>query len=88
VAGYADDLAYDAKHHRLYIACGDNGMVTVIEQRSADDYQVIGNIPTKPGAKTGRLVPENNRYDVDVSSNSFLFKDKQEAQLVVLNVVP
>jgi hypothetical protein len=34
------------------------------------------------------LVPENNRYDVDVSSTSFLFKGKQEAKLVGFNVVP
>ena len=88
MGGYADDLAYDAKHHRFFVACGGEGMVTVIKQRNADDYQVIGNIPTEPGAKTGRLIPEPNRYYVGVPCTSFLGKGKREAQLLVFEVVP
>jgi len=84
VADYVDDLSYDAAHHRLYIpAGGGDGAVTVVEQRAADDYKVIATIPTKPGAKTGRFVPELNRYFVGVPA-----KDKQEAAILVYEVAP
>ena len=84
VADYVDDLAYDAAHHRLYVPGGSGeGAVTVVEQQGADDYQVIATIPTKPGAKTARLVPEFNKYYVGVPA-----KDKQEAQILVFDVAP
>jgi DNA-binding beta-propeller fold protein YncE len=84
VADYVDDLAYDAAHHRLYVpGGGGNGAVSVVEQRGADDYQVVATIPTKPGAKTARLVPELNKYYVGVPQ-----KDNQPAQILVFDVAP
>jgi DNA-binding beta-propeller fold protein YncE len=84
VADYVDDLAYDAAHHRLYIpGGGGNGAVSVVEQRGADNYQVVATIPTKPGAKTARLVPELNKYYVGVPA-----KDSQPAQILVFDVAP
>jgi DNA-binding beta-propeller fold protein YncE len=84
VADYVDDLAYDASHHRLYIpGGGGNGAVSVVEQRGADQYQLIATIPTKPGAKTARLVPELNKYYVGVPA-----KDSQPAQILVFDVAP
>jgi len=84
VADYVDDLAYDAAHHRLYIpGGGGNGAVTVVEQRGADNYQVIATVPTKPGAKTARFVPELNKYYVGVPA-----KDAQPTQILVFDVAP
>jgi DNA-binding beta-propeller fold protein YncE len=84
VADYVDDLAYDAAHHRLYIpGGGGNGAVSVVEQQGADNYQVVATIPTKPGAKTARLVPELNKYYVGVPA-----KDRQPAQILVYDVAP
>jgi DNA-binding beta-propeller fold protein YncE len=84
VADYVDDLAYDAAHHRLYVpGGGGEGAVTVVEQQGADDYRVVATVPTKPGAKTARLVPELNKYYVGVPA-----KDKQEAQILVFEVAP
>jgi DNA-binding beta-propeller fold protein YncE len=84
VADYVDDLAYDAAHHRLYIPGGGGaGAVSVVEQRGADNYQVVATIPTKPGAKTARLVPELNKYYVGVPA-----KDAQPAQILVFDVAP
>jgi DNA-binding beta-propeller fold protein YncE len=84
VADYVDDLAYDAAHHRLYIpGGGGNGAVSVVEQRGADDYKVIATIPTKPGAKTARFVPELNKYYVGVPA-----KEGQSAQILVYDVAP
>ncbi len=84
VADYVDDLAYDAAHHRLYVpGGGGNGAVSVVEQRGADDYHVVATVPTKPGAKTARLVPELNKYYVGVPA-----KDAQPAQILVFDVAP
>jgi hypothetical protein len=84
VADYVDDLAYDAAHHRLYIpGGGGNGAVSVVEQRGADNYQVVATVPTKPGAKTARYVPELNKYYVGVPQ-----KDAQPAQILVFDVAP
>jgi hypothetical protein len=55
----------------------------VVEQRGADDYRVIASVGTKPGAKTGRLVPELNKYYLGVPT-----KDQQGAQILVYNVTP
>jgi DNA-binding beta-propeller fold protein YncE len=84
VADYVDDLTYDAAHHRLYVpGGGGDGAVSVVEQRGADNYQVVATVPTKPGAKTARLVPELNKYYVGVPA-----KDKQPAQILVFDVAP
>ena len=84
VADYVDDLAYDAAHHRLYVpGGGGTGAVSVVEQRGADDYRIVATVPTKPGAKTARLVPELNKYYVGVPA-----KDAQPAQILVYDVAP
>jgi DNA-binding beta-propeller fold protein YncE len=84
VADYVDDLAYDAAHHRLYVpGGGGSGAVSVVEQRGADNYQVVATIPTKPGAKTARLVPELNKYYVGVPG-----KDAVPSQILVYDVAP
>jgi DNA-binding beta-propeller fold protein YncE len=82
VPDFVDDLAFDPGQHRLYaIAGGGGGAVSVIGQRNADTYEVIANIPTKPGAKTGRLVPELHRLFVGVPT-----KEKQEAQILIFEL--
>jgi DNA-binding beta-propeller fold protein YncE len=87
VAEYADDLAYDAVHHRLYVACGGvqgaRGAVSVVQQDSADKYRVIATIPTQPGAKTGRLVPELSRYYIGVPGSP-----GNPPQILAFEVVP
>lgn len=84
VAEYVDDLAYDAAHHRLYVPGGGGaGAVSVVAQRSADKYEVIATVPTKPGAKTARYVPELNKYYVGVPA-----KEGQPAQILVYEVMP
>ena len=80
-AGHADDLTYDAEHRRIYVACGE-GFITTIYQRGADDYRVLGNIPTAPGAKNARLVPELDRYYVAVPN-----RGATESQILVYEVV-
>lgn len=87
VADYVDDLAYDPGHHRLYVpgggVQGGSGAVSVVAQRGADKYEVIATVPTKPGAKTARYVPELNKYYVGVPA-----REGQPAQILVFDVAP
>jgi DNA-binding beta-propeller fold protein YncE len=87
VADYVDDLAYDPAHHRLYVpgggGPGGTGAVSVVAQRGADKYEVIATVPTKPGAKTARYVPELNKYYVGVPA-----REGQPAQILVFDVTP
>lgn len=84
VADYVDDLAYDEARHRIYVSGGGGeGAISVVQQRSPDNYEVIANVPTKPGAKTSRFVPELSKYYVGVPKN-----DKQQAQILVFQASP
>ena len=61
-----DDLVFDSASKRLYAPCGGSGTVDVYEQTDPDHYKSIGKVPSGPLGKTGRLVPELNRYFVAV----------------------
>lgn len=57
-----DGVAFDAKHHLIYTSNGQSGTITAIREEGPDTYSVLGNYPTKRGArtitideKTGRL---------------------------------
>jgi DNA-binding beta-propeller fold protein YncE len=56
-----DDMAYDPQSKRVYAACYD-GSIYVYVQTDADHYKLLGKVPSAPGARTGRLVPEIRRY--------------------------
>ncbi|HTF22599.1 MAG TPA: hypothetical protein VK937_01630 [Candidatus Limnocylindria bacterium] len=58
--GLVDDLSYDAKQKRLYLA-GDQ-FLDVFDQKDPDHYALLARIPGSFRAKTGILVPELNRY--------------------------
>jgi hypothetical protein len=47
---------YDPMSKRAFASCGD-GTLTVIEQKSADDYAVEGMVPTERGARTMTFDP-------------------------------
>ncbi len=82
VADYVDDLAWDAAHHRIYLpGGGGSGAVTVVSQKGADQYEVTATVPTKPGAKTARFVPELNKLYVAVPG-----KGATTAQILVYDV--
>jgi DNA-binding beta-propeller fold protein YncE len=60
IAKGVDDIAYDAASKRLYAIGG--GSIDVIEELDADHFHSLDSISAGPLAKTGRLVPEINRY--------------------------
>jgi hypothetical protein len=56
----ADDMTYDPKSKRIYLAGSD--FIDVFQQKDADHYEQIGHVPGAFQAKTAILVPQLNRY--------------------------
>jgi hypothetical protein len=79
--GFVDDMSYDAKLKRLYLA-GDQ-FVDVFEQKDPDHYSLLARIPGGFRAKTATLVPELNRYYLAVPHH-----EKNEAEVRVYDVQP
>jgi hypothetical protein len=79
--GLVDDMAYDAKNKRIYLA-GD-GFVDVFEQKDTDHYSLLAHVPGSFRAKTAILVPELNRYYLAVPHH-----DGKEAEVRVYDVQP
>jgi len=80
-AGGVDDLAYDAARKRIYLSAGD-GFVNVYQQKTPDTYEALAQIPTGPGARNSRFVPEQNRLYVAVPAG----KDGKPAEVQVYEI--
>lgn len=79
--GLTDDMAYDAKNKRVYLA-GD-AYVDVFEQKDADHYARLAQVPGSFRAKTAILVPELNRYYLAVPHH-----ESNEAEVRVYDIQP
>ena len=79
--GMVDDMAFDAKQKRIYVA-GDQ-FVDVFYQEDADHYNRLDRIPGSFRAKTAILVPELNRYYLAVPHH-----ENHEAEVRVYEVQP
>jgi hypothetical protein len=62
----SDDIAFDAASGRIYVPGGD-GHIFVFKQRSADQYELLAQVDSEPGAKTCLLVPILARFYLAVS---------------------
>ena len=66
-----DAAAYDSKR-KLAFSSNSEGSLSVIAEKSADDFVALGDIATAPGARTMALDPESGRIFVvtaDVASS-------------------
>jgi DNA-binding beta-propeller fold protein YncE len=79
--GLVDDMSYDAKRKRIYLA-GDQ-FVDVFEEKDPDHYALLAKIPGSFRAKTGTLVPEWNRYYLAVPHH-----ENHDAEVRVYEVQP
>jgi DNA-binding beta-propeller fold protein YncE len=82
IVGDTDDVFYDGANKRIYVSGGE-GRITVIRQRNADLYDVSGQVPTAPGARTSFFVPQTGMLYVAVPH-----RGEQNAELRVLSVAP
>jgi hypothetical protein len=82
-AGGVDDLSYDAQRKRIYMSGGE-GFLNVYQQKDANTYQAIAKIPTGPGARTSKFVPEQNRLYVAIPA----VEGEKPAEVQVFEVNP
>ncbi|TMQ64923.1 MAG: hypothetical protein E6K79_06145 [Candidatus Eisenbacteria bacterium] len=82
VDGDPDDMFYEARRERLYVACGA-GFVDVLEPANLGGLRVIARVPTAPGARTALFVPERQRLFVAVPHHA-----SQQSEIRVFDVVP
>jgi DNA-binding beta-propeller fold protein YncE len=82
IVGDTDDLFFDSTNKRIYVSGGE-GRVTVINQTTADIYNVAGQVTTAPGARTSFFVPETGTLYVAVPHRGW-----QKAELRVFSVAP
>lgn len=47
-----DGVAFDNATKTIFTANGEDGTMTVVKEKSANDFSVIENVPTKAGART------------------------------------
>ena len=76
-----DGVYFDRVRKRVYVSGGRDmpaGFVYIYQQKDADHYESVGNIPTRAGAGTSFWSPELNRYYVAAPAN-----DKEEAAILV-----
>jgi DNA-binding beta-propeller fold protein YncE len=71
-----DDMWFDAARKRIYVTGSET--TTVFEQKDADHYTHLSDVPTAFRAKTSILVPELNRIYMAVSG-----KGKPDAKLAL-----
>jgi len=81
-----DGVYYDGQHKRVYVS-GRRGFdishVYVYQQKDADDYELIGKVPTRPGAGASPWIPDLNRHVIPAPPH-----DKQDASILVFEPQP
>ena len=81
-----DGVYFDATRKRIYISGGrgeEIGSVYVYQQKTADSYETIAKVPTRPGAGTSFWSQELNRYYVAAPANG-----REPAAILVFEPVP
>jgi DNA-binding beta-propeller fold protein YncE len=76
-----DGVYFDVTRKRVYVSGGqgsEGGQVFVYQQKDADHYELIGKVPTQPGAGTSFWSPELDRYYVAAPEH-----DKDGAAILV-----
>jgi DNA-binding beta-propeller fold protein YncE len=64
-AGESDDVFFDASRKRIY-EIGGEGFISVFQQNDPDHYELLANIPTGIGIRTGYLFSKRDRFYVGV----------------------
>ena len=60
IGARVDAAAYDPGTHLAFASCGD-GTLTVVSEKSANDFAVVQTVTTRAGARTMTLDPETHR---------------------------
>lgn len=64
-AGECDDVYFDAVRKRIYVIGGE-GMISVFQQNDPDHYELVANVPSSIGIRTGYFFTRRDRLYVGV----------------------
>ena len=64
-AGECDDVFFDAGRKRIYVIGGE-GVITVVQQNDPNHYELIANVPSSIGVRTGYFFTKRDRFYVGV----------------------
>jgi hypothetical protein len=64
-AGECDDVYFDANRKRIYVIGGE-GFISVIEQKDPHHYELLENVPSAIGVRTGYFFSKRDRFYVGV----------------------
>jgi DNA-binding beta-propeller fold protein YncE len=64
-AGECDDVFFDASRKRIYVI-GAEGFISVFQQNDPDHYELIANVPSGIGIRTGYFFTRRDRFYVAV----------------------
>jgi DNA-binding beta-propeller fold protein YncE len=64
-AGECDDVYFDAGRKRIYVIGGE-GFISVIEQKDPNHYELLENVPSAIGVRTGYFFSKRDRFYVGV----------------------
>jgi hypothetical protein len=64
-AGECDDVFFDAPRKRIY-AIGGEGMISVFQQNDPEHYELVTNVPSAVGIRTGYYFAKRDRFYVAV----------------------
>lgn len=64
-AGECDDVYFDESRKRIYVI-GAQGFISVFQQNDPDHYELIENVPSAVGVRTGYFFARRDRFYVGV----------------------
>jgi DNA-binding beta-propeller fold protein YncE len=64
-AGECDDVYFDASRKRIYVIGGE-GLISVFQQNDPDHYELVANVPSSVGIRTGYFFTKRDRFYVGV----------------------
>lgn len=65
VAGECDDVYFDPARKRIYVI-GAEGFISVVQQNDPDHYELLANVPSGVGVRTGYFFVKRDRFYVGV----------------------
>ena len=68
-AGECDDVFFDANRKRIYVIGGE-GIISVIQQSDPNHYELVANVSSAIGIRTGYLFAKRDRFYVGVPAKA------------------
>lgn len=67
--GDADDMSFDPKARRAYLACGE-GVISCVQESDGERYDRLADTPTAEGARNSLFVPELDTFYVAIPKHA------------------